>query len=249
MDKATLIGMAGVTLLLAYATMLSGGLAMFFDVPSLLIVVAGSFFVVMAKFGMSQFLNAGKVATLALTVKPVQMKDLIIEMVGLADVARRGGLLALEERRVSSAFLKRGVELLVDGNDPDVVKMLLLRDKQEAAHRHAKAAQVFAAFGEVAPSMGMIGTLVGLVTMLGNMTDPKAIGPAMAVALLTTLYGAILANCIFIPLADKLKLRAGEEASFKNLMIDGILAIQSGQNPRIVDAMLRAYLPEATRKG
>lgn len=248
MDKATLIGLVGVALLLGYTTTLSGGVAMFIDAPSLMIVVGGSFFVVMAKFGMAQFLNAGKVAGRAMSEKSLQFNDLIIELVGLADLARRGGLLALEERRVSNGFLKRGIELLVDGNDPDIVKMLLIRDKQEASHRHARAAQVFAAFGDVSPAMGMIGTLVGLVSMLGNMADPKSIGPSMAIALLTTLYGAVMANCIFIPLADKLKLRASEEASYKNLMIDGVLAIQSGQNPRIVEAMLRAYLPEARRK-
>jgi chemotaxis protein MotA len=248
-DIATLVGLVGVTLLLAYAAILSGGLAMFFDVPSLMIVVGGSFFVVMAKFGMAQFLGAAAVAGHALRVRSLLPTSLIQELVSLADVARRGGLLALEQRRASNAFLKRGLELLVDGQDPDVVKALLTRDKQEAAQRHWRAAQVFSAFGDVAPAMGMIGTLVGLVTMLGNMTDPKSIGPAMAVALLTTLYGAILANCMFIPIADKLRLRAQEEVSNKNLMLDGVLAIQQGMNPRLVDAMLRAYLPEAQRKG
>ncbi len=249
MDKATLIGLAGVALLLGYSALIGGGAAMFFDLAAFLIVVVGSFFVVMTKFGMSQFLSAGKVAGRALTVKTLVLNDLIVELVGLAELARRGGFLALEERRVSNPFLKRGIELLVDGSEPDVVQLLLVREKQEASNRHSRAAQVLAAFGDVAPGMGMIGTLVGLVTMLGNMSDPKAIGPAMAIALLTTLYGAVMANCIFIPLADKLKLRAGEEAATKSLMIDGILAIQGGQNPRIVDTMLRSYLPETQRRG
>jgi chemotaxis protein MotA len=248
-DLATLIGLVGVTLLLAFAASLSGGLAMFFDVPSLMIVFGGSFFVVMAKFGMTQFLGAGKVASRALRLKALQPQDLIVELVGLADVARRGGLLALEDRRISNPFLKRGVELLVDGQDPDLVKALLVKERQETAQRHQRAAQVFSAFGEVTPAMGMIGTLVGLVSMLGNMADPKAIGPSMAVALLTTLYGAVLANCVFIPIADKLRLRAQEESSCKNLMLDGVLAIQQGLNPRLVDSMLRAYLPEGQRKG
>jgi chemotaxis protein MotA len=248
-DLATLIGLVGVTLLLSIAASLSGGLAMFFDVPSLLIVLGGSFFVVMAKFGMAQFLGAGKVASRALQLKALVPHDLIVELVGLADLARRGGLLALEDRRISNPFLKRGVELLVDGQDPELVKALLMKEKQESSQRHQRAAQVFSAFGEVTPAMGMIGTLVGLVSMLGNMADPKAIGPSMAVALLTTLYGAVLANCVFIPLADKLRLRAQEESSCKNLMLDGVLAIQQGLNPRLVDSMLRAYLPEGQRKG
>jgi chemotaxis protein MotA len=248
-DLATLIGLLGVTILLVVAASLSGGLLMFFDVPSLLIVLGGSFFVVMAKFGMEQFLGAGKVASRALQDKALAPQDLIVELVGLADVARRGGLLALEERRISNPFLKRGVELLVDGQDPDLVKALLMKEKYESAQRHQRAAQVFSAFGDVAPAMGMIGTLVGLVSMLGNMADPKTIGPSMAVALLTTLYGAILANCVFNPLADKLRLRAAEEASCKSLMLDGVLAIQQGLNPRLLDSMLRAYLPEGQRKG
>jgi chemotaxis protein MotA len=114
--------------------------------------------------------------------------------------------------------------------------------------RHARGASLFAALAEVAPAMGMIGTLVGLVAMLANMDDPKSIGPAMAIALLTTLYGAVIANCIAGPIADKLRLRAAEEALTKSLVIDALLAIQNGQNPRVIDSMLRNYLPESKRE-
>jgi chemotaxis protein MotA len=128
-----------------------------------------------------------------------------------------------------------------------VVKTLLAKDMNQALERHDRGARIWSSLGDVAPAMGMIGTLIGLVAMLANMDDPKSIGPAMAVALLTTLYGAMLANMIAIPIADKLKLRKGEEVMIKRLVIDALLAIQAGQNPRVIDSMLRNYLPEGSR--
>ena len=166
----------------------------------------------------------------------------------LADEARKGGLLSLEGKEVSSDFLQRGIQLLVDGHDPDVVKTLLSIDKNKAMERHATGAFIFSSMAEMAPAMGMIGTLIGLVAMLANMDDPKSIGPAMAVALLTTLYGAVIANAMCGPMADKLKLRAAEEGMIKSLVIDALLAIQGGQNPRVIDSMLRNYLPEGKRE-
>ena len=248
MDLATLIGIIGAMAIIIAAMVLSGGVGMFVDVPSVLIVIVGSIFVVMAKFGLSQFLGAGKVAAKAFMFKVEDPAETIDEIVGLADEARRGGLLALEGKELSSDFLQGGIQLLVDGNDPDVVKTLLSKDKDKAVERHSLGADIFAALGNVAPAMGMIGTLVGLVAMLSNMDDPKSIGPAMAVALLTTLYGAMLANMVAIPIADKLSLRRGEEDMSKSLIIDALLAIQGGQNPRVIDSMLRNYLPEGQRE-
>lgn len=248
MDLATLVGIVGSIALIIIAMLMSGELGMFVDGPSLVIVIGGSVFAVMAKFGLGQFLSAGKVAAKSFVVKNPDPSDLIGEVVTLADEARKGGLLSLEGKEVSNDFLKRGIQLLVDGHDPDVVKALLAKDKNQTIERHSRGATLFSAMAEVAPAMGMIGTLIGLVAMLANMDDPKAIGPAMAVALLTTLYGAVIANCIAGPIADKLKLRAAEEALVKSLVIDALLAIQNGQNPRIIDSMLRNYLPESKRE-
>lgn len=248
MDLATLVGVVGSFALIIVAMLMSGELGMFVDGPSVVIVLGGSLFAVMAKFGLGQFLSAGKVAAKSFVVRNPDPSDLIGEVVTLADEARKGGLLSLEGKEVSNDFLKRGIQLLVDGHDPDVVKTLLAKDRNQTVERHARGAMLFSAMAEVAPAMGMIGTLIGLVAMLGNMDDPKAIGPAMAVALLTTLYGAIIANCIAGPIADKLKLRATEEALVKSLVIDALLAIQNGQNPRIIDSMLRNYLPESKRE-
>ncbi|WP_019604494.1 flagellar motor protein PomA [Teredinibacter turnerae] len=247
MDLATIVGMIGALALIVISMLMSGELGMFVNAPSLVIVVGGTIFAVMAKYGLGQFLGAVKVAGKSFSSKLPDPNMLIDEIVALADEARKGGLLSLEGKEVSSDFLQRGIQLLVDGHDPDVVKTLLSIDKNKAMERHTVGASIFAAMAEMAPAMGMIGTLIGLVAMLANMDDPKAIGPAMAVALLTTLYGAVIANAVCGPMADKLKLRAGEEAMIKSLVIDALLAIQGGQNPRVIDSMLRNYLPEGKR--
>lgn len=247
MDLATIVGMIGALALIVISMLMSGELGMFVNAPSLVIVVGGTLFAVMAKYGLGQFLGAVKVAGKSFAVKLPDPNALIDEIVTLADEARKGGLLSLEGKEVSSDFLQRGIQLLVDGHDPDVVKSLLSIDKNKAQERHTVGASIFAAMAEMAPAMGMIGTLIGLVAMLANMDDPKAIGPAMAVALLTTLYGAVIANAMCGPISDKLKLRAAEEAMIKSLVIDALLAIQGGQNPRVIDSMLRNYLPEGKR--
>ncbi len=247
MDLATLVGLIGALVLIVVSMLLSGELGMFVNAPSLVIVVGGTIFATMAKYGLGQFLGALGIAGKSFKTSLPNPNDLIDEIVGLADEARKGGLLSLEGKEVSSDFLERGIQLLVDGHDPDVVKNLLNKDKNQAVERHTTGSSIFSAMSDVAPAMGMIGTLIGLVAMLANMDDPKAIGPAMAVALLTTLYGAVIANAITGPISDKLKLRAAEEAMIKSLVIDALLAIQGGQNPRVIDSMLRNYLPEGKR--
>lgn len=248
MDLATIVGIIGALALIAIAMLMSGELGMYVNGPSLVIVVGGTIFAVMAKFGLGQFLSAGKIAAKSFVARTLDVNDLIAELVSLADEARKGGLLSLEGKEVSNDFLRRGIQLLVDGHDPDVIRRLLTRDRNQAVARHSTGSSIFSSMADVAPAMGMIGTLIGLVSMLANMDDPKAVGPAMAVALLTTLYGAIIANGICGPISDKLRLRAGEEATIKNLVIDALLAIQNGQNPRVIDSMLRNYLPEARRE-
>lgn len=247
MDLATLVGLLGAMALIVVSMLMSGELGMFVNAPSLVIVVGGTIFAVMAKYGLGQFLGAVGIAGKSFKTSLPDANELIDEIVGLADEARKGGLLSLEGKEVSSDFLARGIQLLVDGHDPDVVKSLLSKDKNQAVERHTVGSSIFAAMTEMAPAMGMIGTLIGLVAMLANMDDPKAIGPAMAVALLTTLYGAVIANALTGPISDKLKLRAAEEAMIKSLVIDALLAIQGGQNPRVIDSMLRNYLPEGKR--
>lgn len=248
MDLATLVGLLGAMGLIVVTMLMSGELGMFINVPSLVIVFGGTFFAVMAKYGIGQYFGCLKTAGKSFMFKLDDPLDLIDQIVELADAARKGGLLSLEGKEVGNDFLQKGIQLLVDGHDPDVVKTLLSKDKTLAADRHTHASRMFGDMGGMAPAMGMIGTLIGLVAMLANMDDPKSIGPAMAVALLTTLYGAILANAFCEPVADKLKLRAAEEAMVKSLVIDALLAIQAGQNPRVIDSMLRTYLQEGKRE-
>ncbi len=247
MDLATIIGLAGAFGIVIYAMILGGDLGLFVNVPSMLIVVVGSTFTVLIKFGLSQFLGTAKIVVKAFKFKIDTPQEIITEVVELADIARKGGLLSLEGKEVGNSFLASGIQLLVDGHDPDVVRTLLSKDLKQGTERHEWGRKIFECLGDVAPAMGMIGTLVGLVAMLANMNDPKTIGPSMAVALLTTLYGAMLATMLALPLADKLSLRSTEEGRVKNLIIDALLAIQSGQNPRVIEAMLKTYLPESQR--
>lgn len=248
MDLASLIGIIGAVALILVTMMLSGDLTMFLNLPSFVIVFGGTFCAVMAQYNLSQYLSFAKIAGKGFKDDSLDAGALIDEIVALADEARKGGLLSLEGKEVSSDFLQKGIQLLVDGHDPDVVKSLLSKEKSEAEKRHTLGASIFTSMGTMAPAMGMIGTLVGLVAMLANMSDPKSIGPAMAVALLTTLYGAILANSFCDPMAAKLTRKAKEDVMIKNLVIDALLAIQNGQNPRVIDSMLRNYLPESKRE-
>ncbi len=248
MDLATLIGLVGAFAFIIMAMDSSGGIAIFIDVPSVLIVMVGSLFVVMMKFNLKQFLGAVKIAAKAFMFKLDKPEELIEQSVTMADAARKGGFLALEEAQISNSFMQKAVDMLVDGHDGDVVREALEKDIQLTEERHKAGISIFKALGDVAPAMGMIGTLIGLVAMLSNMDDPKSIGPAMAVALLTTLYGAVIANMVAIPIADKLALRMNEEMLNRNLIMDAVLAIQDGQNPRVIEGFLKNYLSEKQRK-
>ena len=248
MDLATLIGLLGGFAFILMAMLLGGTLSMFFDIPSVLIVFGGSLFVVLMKYTLNQFLGAFKIAGKAFMFKADDPEDLIARIVEMADAARKGGFLALEEMEVPNSFMKKGVDMLVGGYDAEVVKATLQKDIYMTDERHDSGAQFYSSVADVAPAMGMIGTLIGLVAMLSNMDDPKAIGPAMAVALLTTLYGAVLANMVAMPIADKLRLRKDQEKLNRLLIMDGLLAIQDGQNPRVIDSFLKNYLHEKKRQ-
>ncbi|MDV7105010.1 flagellar motor protein PomA [Vibrio sp. TH_r3] len=247
MDLATLIGLIGGFGFVIMAMIIGGSIGMFLDVVSVLIVVGGATCVVLMKFTMGQFFSAFKIAGKAFMFKTDDPEDLIAKIVEMADAARKGGFLALEEMEITSSFMQKGIDLLVDGHDAEVVRAAMQKDIALTDERHVQGSDAFRAYGDVAPAMGMIGTLIGLVAMLSNMDDPKSIGPAMAVALLTTLYGAVLANMVFFPIADKLTLRREQEKLNRRLIMDGVLAIQDGQNPRVIDGYLKNYLNEKKR--
>lgn len=248
MDFATLIGLVGAILLIASAVILGVSPSVFINPASLLIVVGGTLLVVLAKFSFVQFFGAFKAAARAFKFKLPETQASIEELVDIANVARKEGVLGLEGRELSSKFLEQGIQMLVDGQDGNTIKQLLNKERLMTLDHNRSGAKVFTAMADVAPAMGMIGTLIGLVQMLSNMEDPKSIGPAMAVALLTTLYGAMIATMIATPIADKLSLRMTEEARMQSLYIDALVAIQEGTNPRIIEQMLSSYLPPKERE-
>lgn len=247
MDLATLIGLSGAIILVSSSIILGVSPYIFVNPAGLLIVCGGSLFVVLSKFSFPQFFGAFKSAARAFKFKLPEIQESIDELVDVAQVARKEGVLGLEEREVASPFLAEGIQLLVDGQTAKTTEQLLSKERLMTLEHNRSGAKVFTALADVAPAMGMIGTLIGLVQMLSNMEDPKSIGPAMAVALLTTLYGAMIANIIATPIADKLSLRMTQEARMQSLYIDALMAIQEGTNPRIIEQMLSSYLPPAER--
>ncbi len=248
MDLATLIGLFGALAIVLVSIFLGGSAGTFVNTPSILVVLGGTALVTMMKFSLGKFFGAASIAVKAFLYRPMNAEELIEEAVDLAKAARQGGLLSLEDREIKDSFMKNGLGLLIDGHPADTVRAMLQKDLAQTLRRHSDGQDIFKAIGDVGPAMGMIGTLIGLVQMLANMDDPKKIGPAMAVALLTTLYGAILANMIALPIADKLAVRSREENMNKSLIIDALLSIQSGQNPRVIENLLEAYLPRSKRK-
>ena len=248
MDIASIVGFILAYVILGAAIALGGPFVLFVNPPSLLIVIGGTFAVTLMRVTLANFLGSFKIGLKGFFYKLDAPQNLIDESVDLANVARKEGILALEGREISNSFLERGIGLCIDGHAPEVVKNLLSKDINQSIERHTTGADMFKAMAVYAPAMGMIGTLIGLVQMLANMSDPAAIGPAMAVALLTTLYGAIIANAFASPLAEKLILISGYEKLNKDLILESISGIQEGTNPRVLKQMLNAYLPESKRQ-
>ena len=248
MDIATLVGIIGAFGIIIGAIMSGGDLAPFIDVPSVLIVVGGTFFVTFSQVTLADFLGSFSMGMKSFLYKTDDPSQLIEEAVNLADIARKNGLLALEGVEISNDFLKKGIGLCVDGHDPSLVNRLLSQDINLTVARHEVGQTMFANMAIMAPAMGMIGTLVGLVQMLSNMSDPASIGPAMAVALLTTMYGAIIANAFAQPISDKLGRSCAIEKQNKMLILETISAIQEGMNPKVLQQLLSTYLPANKRQ-
>ncbi|MFM1891771.1 MAG: hypothetical protein RLZ44_848 [Pseudomonadota bacterium] len=247
MDIATLVGLLGGFGIIIGAIASGGDVLLFVNVPSLLIVIGGTFMVTLMQVSLGDFLGSFAIGMKAFFYKVDDPKALIEEAVQLADVARKNGLLALEGQEISNDFMKRGIGLCVDGHDPALVQKMLVRDIDLTIGRHEVGQRMFRNMATMAPAMGMIGTLVGLVQMLANMSDPASIGPAMAVALLTTLYGAVIANAFAQPLADKLARATELEKINKHLIIETISGIQEGMNPKVLEQLLSTFLPPKKR--
>lgn len=250
MDLATVVGLV-LTLALLFGAMAMGvGIGAYIDVPSILIVFGGTTGVLLIGYKMEQIKSLVKFFMIAIKPPQENLSDLIKKMVDYSAKARRDGILALEgdANNETNAFLKKGLSMAVDGSEPDTIRDLLEVDMEQTSSRHKLNASIFDQMSGFSGAMGMIGTLIGLVAMLLNMADPSAIGPSMAVALLTTMYGAMIGNIIGAPVANILNIRDGDEMLAKTLVLEGIMAIQAGDNPRTLESKLLAFLPPKERE-
>lgn len=242
MDLATLIGLVGALGVIVISIFMGGSAGSFLNLPSILIVVGGTLAATLMRFPLAHMLGAFQVALKAFIHKAERPSELVEQSMNLANIARKEGVLGLEEVEVPNEFLHRGIQFVIDGQEPELVERMLAKDIDLTIERNEEGIRIFTAIGDAAPAMGMIGTLIGLVQMMSNMSDPKAIGPAMAVALLTTLYGSVLANAVALPIADKLSHRSAEEKNSKSLILESVRAIQEGMNPRVMEELLRTYI-------
>ncbi len=247
MDIATIIG-----IITAYSMIflgMRGQFGAFVNLPSVFIVVGGTIGSLFMAYPLNKVLNVTGVVKNAFFVQKTTPAETIKQLVEFAEQARREGILALESRsqEVDNEFLQKGIQLAVDGTEPELIKEILTTEVNFLEQRHEEGSKFFTFGGGIAPAFGMIGTLMGLILMLGQMSSVETIGPNMAVALITTMYGSILANTIFLPIAEKLKANSQKEILEKELMLEGIMAIQSGDNPRIVEQKLVAFIEPSVR--
>ncbi|MBW1720704.1 MAG: flagellar motor protein [Deltaproteobacteria bacterium] len=250
MDIATLVGIVLAFSLVLTAIMMGGSIALFINIPSIMIVIGGTLGATMINYPLPDIMKVFKVVKNAFFMKSYTAKELISNFVNLAGMARREGILALESAidDIDDEFMKKGLQLSVDGLEPSSIRDILNTEIQSIQDRHKLGAEIFTTLGTFAPALGMIGTLIGLVQMLQTMNDPATIGPAMAVALLTTFYGALLANILCLPVAGKLRNKSSDEVMIKELITEGIVSIAKGDNPRILEQKLNAYLPPQLRE-
>lgn len=248
MDIATILGIVGGIAVVIAAIFVGGDFATFFDVPAIFIVIGGTVAATFIRFPLAKVFSALMLGGRnAFTYKKIEAMGLIDEIADLADIIRKNGPLGLENVEVSSDFLAKGVQYVTDGYDPEFIRETLERERDLYLERLEEGRAIFKAIGDAAPAFGMIGTIIGLVQMLANMDDPSSIGPAMAIALLTTLYGALIANLIALPIADKLGTKRKLEEVMQTLVIDGVMQVQDAKSPNLIREMLTSYLPEKQR--
>ena len=250
MDISTVIGIIAGFGLILLSIIIGGNLGTFINIPAIVIVIGGTLAATLINFPLSDVIGViGPVRNAFFNQDP-DPRELIGKLTQFATVARREGILALESQasEADDEFLGKSIQLAIDGTAPELIRDILTTEVAFMEDRHSKGQAILAAMGASAPAFGMIGTLIGLVQMLAGMSDPSTIGLGMAVALLTTLYGAVLANVVFIPTAGKLKVRTAGELLMKEITIEGILSIQSGDNPRVVEQKLKAFISPALRE-
>jgi len=251
MDISTAVGFVACLGLIAFGIILGGaGFGAYIDPPSIAIVCGGTVGAVMIGFPLADILNALKAARVAFLPPSHDPRGTVKVLEELSQRARREGLLSLEEAAEAAEddFLRRGLQMMVDGHEPSAIESVLFGEIDKLEARHKVSISIWDSLGAYGPAMGLIGTLIGLVQMLQGMSDPSTIGPAMAVALLTTFYGAIIGNVFGIPTANKLKLRSSQEVAHMELIAQGLISILGGENPRFMVERLNATLPPALRE-
>ncbi len=247
MDIATIIGLLAGFGLIGWAILMGGSFILFIDVPSIIIVFGGTLCAMFIKHSMQDVLGSFGIFLKSIINEPKKPEIYVAKMSELANLSRKDGLLALEKYKVDDPFLQMGINLCVDGADPEFVASVLNKELSYLNERHAGWIAIYEGIGEAAPAFGMIGTLIGLVQMLADMSDPSKIGPSMAVALITTFYGAFIANLVAIPVAIKLKDYSQKEQVVRKVIIDGLVGIQKGVNPRMLQYSLVAPVPPSQR--
>ncbi|MCP4572094.1 MAG: motility protein A [bacterium] len=250
MDIATIIGIVAAFGLIVWSILLGGSIDGFVDMPSVAVVIGGTLGALLINFPLGRIVGMVGILKKTVLFKVEDPDEVISKIVKYAERARREGMLALEEdsENETDEFLRKGLRLAVDGTDPQLLEKILETDIEQVESRHAEGAKILGAGGTFAPAFGMIGTLIGLVNMLSALEDPSQIGAGMATALITTFYGAVLANAFFLPLQGKLETRSKEELLINYMVIEGIMAIQSGDSPRIVEEKLKSFLSPAMRR-
>lgn len=253
MDIASLLGIVLGLVMLVFGIISNagiGGFGEYLDAASAIITFGGAFSATLASFSLQDYIAGLKSFTLIFKVPVLNTSEMIKKIIDLSNVARKEGLLSLEEAAsdLDEPFLKKGILLIVDGTDPDLVRAIMETEMISVEGRHKNLIGFWETLGTMGPAWGMIGTLVGLVDMLYHMDDMGAIGPAMAVALITTLYGSLLANWICSPVANKLKADNAGEMMVKEVMIEGLLSIQAGENPRVIEEKLKSFLAPKDRE-
>lgn len=250
MDLATIIGTIAVFAVVLIGIVTSGPLRPFWDPPSLFITLGGTLFSTLMSYPLQTFLDVMKITKQAYFTKDDDIGETINTIVAFADKARREGLLALDEdaNNLKDPFLQKGIRLVVDGTTQELVRNILETEISFVSDRHKTGQAVFETIGAMAPAFGMLGTLVGLVQMLLKLDKPEEIGPGMAVALVTTFYGSVVANMFALPIATKLKNRNAREVFVKEAIVEGVLSIQAGDNPRVVQEKLKSFLSPKERE-
>ncbi len=244
LDILTVGGIALGVILLLWAIMIGGTIGMFINIPGILITVGGSFSALLIRFKIDQMKMVVNITKNVFTSGTDDMGEIISSFGDLSQKARREGLLSLEDdiEGMTDPFQRTALQMVVDGLEPELIRDIMETEIFSLESRHKLGQEVYRSWGAYAPAFGMIGTLIGLIQMLAHLDDVAAIGPGMAVALLTTLYGALLANLVFIPMAGKLATRSEAEVALKQAIVEGVLAIQAGTNPRILQEKLKAFL-------